>query len=151
MSQHCAKVPQSDRSASGATPLPLTRLSTPSSRLRLQVPDGTNGYHNSIQHDRQARPAWCLCAVTVSSQQAPDPLPEVRTVLPWTIARSRLARAVQTGESPDVIDELRREYRAARLEHQISVVAPELTGAQRARCAAPLLSMSEGGGGHVAA
>lgn len=72
-------------------------------------------------------------------------------MLPWTIARSRLARAVQTGESPDVIDELRREYRAARLEHQIRAVAPELTGDQRARCAAPLLSMSEGGGGHVAA
>jgi hypothetical protein len=33
---------------------------------------------------------------------------------PWQLARSRLANAVQLGEPPECITELRREYRAAR-------------------------------------
>ncbi len=35
-------------------------------------------------------------------------------IISWTLARSRLARAVQDGASPERIAELRRAYRAAK-------------------------------------
>ena len=56
----------------------------------------------------------------------------------WTQARSHLARAVQTGQPPEVITELRREYTAARLAHLIRATAPELTAEQRRELAGVL-------------
>lgn len=56
-------------------------------------------------------------------------------MVPWTLARSRLARAVQAGEPPEVVAALRREYSAARLAHLIRATAPQLTADQRAELA----------------
>lgn len=67
----------------------------------------------------------------VSSSNA-DYVPEAPTMVSWTTARSRLARAIQTGEPPQTVTELRREYKAARLAYLIRTVAPELTDVQRA-------------------
>jgi hypothetical protein len=53
----------------------------------------------------------------------------------WTLARSRLAVATAAGKPPDVIEDLRRDYRAARLAHLIRTTAPGLTNGQRAELA----------------
>jgi hypothetical protein len=53
-------------------------------------------------------------------------------VISWTLARSRLATAIETGQPPGVIAILRREYQAARLAHLIRTTAPGLTNTQRA-------------------
>ena len=68
-------------------------------------------------------------------------------MVPWTLARSRLARAVQAGEPSEVVTRLRGEYTAARLAHVIREAASQLTAAQRAELAEEL----QGGGAHVAA
>lgn len=67
-------------------------------------------------------------------------------MVPWTLARSRLARAIQTGEPHEVVTQLRREYTAARLAHLIREAAPQLTAVQRAELAEVL----QGGGARAA-
>lgn len=64
----------------------------------------------------------------------------------WTKARSALARAVQTGEPAEVIEQARRDYLAALLAHRISDVAPKLTEQQRGQLAELVLSGGEAGG-----
>lgn len=56
----------------------------------------------------------------------------------WTMARSRLARAIQAGEPPEVITTLRREYTAARLAHLIRSAVPDLTAEDRLELAGVL-------------
>jgi hypothetical protein len=68
-------------------------------------------------------------------------------VVTWTKARSHLARAVQTGQSAEVIEQLRREYQAARLQHHITSTVPGLTEHQRIQLAGLVLSGGEARGG----
>ena len=65
----------------------------------------------------------------------------------WTKARSHLARAVQTGQPPEVIDQARREYLAALLAHRITAVVPHLTQHQRGQLA-DLVLTGDGADGH---
>lgn len=64
-------------------------------------------------------PGWCPGAPYVA-QQAPREGVETSmpggpsVIIPWTLARSRLARAVQDGASPERVAELRRAYHASR-------------------------------------
>ena len=58
----------------------------------------------------------------------------------WTKARSHLARAVQTGQSAEIIEQARRDYLAALLAHRITSVVPHLTEDQRGQLAELVLS-----------
>ena len=60
-------------------------------------------------------------------------------MLTWTLARSHVARAIQTGQPPETIKAAREEYRAARLAHLIAEALPHLTGGHRAELAGMLL------------
>lgn len=77
------------------------------------------------------------------SVEIPDTDPfaeEAFIMVSWTLARSRLARAVQAGERAEVIEQLRREYQAARLASQITSTAPCLDEHQRAQLAELVLT-----------
>jgi hypothetical protein len=52
-------------------------------------------------------------------------------VVPWTPARSRLARASREGQPHEIVTQLCSEYTAARLARLIRVAAPELTATRR--------------------
>lgn len=47
------------------------------------------------------------------------------SVVPWTLARSRLARASRVGQPHEIVTQLCSEYTAARLARLIRVAAPE--------------------------
>lgn len=71
-------------------------------------------------------------------------------MVPWPKARSLLANAVQSGASPERIEALRRDYRAARAAHYLRDLVsaePPLTTEQRAELARVLA----GGDGIAAA
>jgi hypothetical protein len=53
-------------------------------------------------------------------------------VVPWTLARSRLARASRAGQPHEIVTQLCGGYTPARLARLIRVAAPELTAARRA-------------------
>ena len=61
-------------------------------------------------------------------------------MITWTQARAQLARAVQLGEPPEVVAELRRQYHACRLGYQITRTAPVLTERERAHLAKLVLN-----------
>lgn len=61
----------------------------------------------------------------------------------WTKSRSALARAIQRGDPPETITALRRDYTAARAEHELRQLVerdPPLTDSQLVRLAAILTS-----------
>jgi hypothetical protein len=70
-------------------------------------------------------------------------------VTPWTNVRSALAVAVRTGQPPERIEALRRDYRAARAHAYLRALIsadPPPTAAQRRELAAVLV----GGGDNEA-
>ena len=61
---------------------------------------------------------------------------------PWTLVRSQYARAIQRGDPPERIRELRAELRAARTEHYLRGILaedPPMTREQRCELAALLV------------
>jgi hypothetical protein len=95
------------------------------------------------QCDRQAAWPGAFEAETVGSSLA-APATGGPGMLTWTLARSHVARAIQTGQPPETIKAAREEYRAARLAHLIAEALPHLTGSHRAELAGMLL---DGGAG----
>jgi hypothetical protein len=63
-------------------------------------------------------------------------------VIPWTVARSHLARAIQRGDPPERIAELRRDYYASRARDYLAdlVAIRGLTAEQRRELADVILA-----------